>query len=81
MPEDEVAEAVEAGAGGVGAAGDDGDGLQESRDALWVGALRDEITRAGRASVSLSLLLVELDDAERLAGWLSDRLRRRKAFV
>jgi GGDEF domain-containing protein len=39
----------------------------EDRDALWVGALRDEIVRAGRASVPLSLLLVELGEAERLA--------------
>ena len=36
------------------------------RDALWVGALSDEIV-AGRAGLApLSLLLVELDDAERL---------------
>jgi GGDEF domain-containing protein len=39
----------------------------EDREALWVGALRDEIVRAGRASVPLSLLLVELGEAERLA--------------
>jgi GGDEF domain-containing protein len=39
---------------------------EEGRDALWVGALRDEIVRAARASLPLSLLLVELDDAERL---------------
>lgn len=39
---------------------------EESRDALWVGALRDEIVRAARASVPLSLLLVELEEAERL---------------
>jgi GGDEF domain-containing protein len=39
---------------------------EEGRDALWVGALRDEIMRAARASVPLSLLLVELEDAERL---------------
>src|SRR5690348_16539364 len=62
--------------GGVGPAGQafeesgTGNGAEaseEGRDALWVGALRDEIARAGRASVPLSLLLVELDDAERLA--------------
>ncbi len=39
---------------------------EEGRDALWVGALRDEIVRAARASLPLALLLVELDDAERL---------------
>jgi GGDEF domain-containing protein len=39
---------------------------EASRDALWVGALRDEIVRAARASLPLSLLLVELDEAERL---------------
>jgi GGDEF domain-containing protein len=36
------------------------------RDALWIGALRDEIVRAGRARLPLSLLLVELEEAERL---------------
>jgi hypothetical protein len=36
------------------------------RDALWVGALRDEIFRAGRARVPLSLLLVELEEAEKM---------------
>lgn len=61
-----VTPGIEETGGTVGAAGDGGDALQASRDALWVGALRDEITRAGRASLSLSLLLVELDDAERL---------------
>jgi GGDEF domain-containing protein len=35
-------------------------------DALWVGALRDEIVRAARARSPLSLLLVELDEADRL---------------
>ena len=35
-------------------------------DALWIGALRDEIVRADRARHPLSLLLVELDEAERL---------------
>jgi GGDEF domain-containing protein len=35
-------------------------------DALWIGALRDEIVRAARARTPLSLLLVELDEAERL---------------
>jgi GGDEF domain-containing protein len=52
--------------GTAGRVGDGGVEQEESRDALWVGALRDEITRAGRASLPLSLLLVELDDAERL---------------
>jgi GGDEF domain-containing protein len=35
-------------------------------DALWIGALRDEIVRASRARSPLSLLLVELDEAERM---------------
>jgi GGDEF domain-containing protein len=35
-------------------------------DALWIGALRDEIVRAARARAPLSLLLVELDEADRL---------------
>lgn len=52
--------------GGAFAAGGAGRGSEESRDALWVGALKDEILRAGRASLPLSLLLVELDEAERL---------------
>ena len=43
------------------------DGGEESeRDALWVGALRDEIVRAGRARLPLSLLLVELEEAEKI---------------
>jgi GGDEF domain-containing protein len=49
-----------------GGSGNGGDANEAGRDALWVGALRDEIARAGRASLPLSLLLVELDDAERL---------------
>jgi GGDEF domain-containing protein len=57
-PAGEAFEETETGNGGVASAQD--------RDALWVGALRDEIARAGRASLPLSLLLVELDDAERL---------------
>jgi GGDEF domain-containing protein len=51
---------------GEGGAGNGADAGEEGTDALWVGALRDEIARAGRASLPLSLLLVELDDAERL---------------
>jgi GGDEF domain-containing protein len=57
---------------GGGAEADEGEGTglrlarEDDRDALWVGALRDEIVRAGRASLPLSLLLIELDDAERL---------------
>lgn len=35
-------------------------------DALWIGALRDEIVRAARARAPLSLLLVELEEAERM---------------
>jgi GGDEF domain-containing protein len=33
---------------------------------VWIGALRDEIVRAARARAPLSLLLVELDEADRL---------------
>jgi GGDEF domain-containing protein len=36
------------------------------RDPLWIDALRDEIVTAARARSPLSLLLVELEDAERL---------------
>jgi GGDEF domain-containing protein len=57
-PADEAVE--ESGTGNGGAT------RVEDRDALWVGALRDEIARAGRASLPLSLLLVELEEAERL---------------
>jgi GGDEF domain-containing protein len=39
---------------------------ESPRDALWVGALRDEIVRAARARLPLSLLLVELEEAEKL---------------
>src|SRR5436309_516160 len=38
----------------------------EPGDALWVTALRDEIVHASRARSPLSLLLVELEEAERL---------------
>jgi GGDEF domain-containing protein len=43
-----------------------GSGEESERDALWVGALRDEIVRAGRARAPLSLLLVELEEAEKM---------------
>jgi GGDEF domain-containing protein len=36
-------------------------------DALWVGALEDEIARSERNGTPLSLLLVELEDADRVA--------------
>lgn len=35
-------------------------------DALWVGAIEDEIARSERSGTPLSLLLVELEDSERL---------------
>ena len=41
-------------------------GVSSVGDALWIGALRDEIVRAARARAPLTLLLVELDDADRL---------------
>jgi GGDEF domain-containing protein len=41
-------------------------GPERAVDALWIGALRDEIVRAARSRLPLSLLLVELDEAERL---------------
>jgi GGDEF domain-containing protein len=56
--------------GGSFEAGRAGNGEQTrreaGREALWVGALRDEIVRAGRARVPLSLLLVELEEAEKM---------------
>lgn len=36
------------------------------RNALWIGALEEEIARAERAGSALSLLLVELEEAERV---------------
>jgi GGDEF domain-containing protein len=64
--------AAEASSGATGASG----GVEEDFDAstrgaharepLWIDALRDEIVNAGRARSPLSLLLVELEDAERL---------------
>jgi GGDEF domain-containing protein len=36
------------------------------REPLWIDALRDEIVTAGRSRAPLSLLLVELEEAERL---------------
>jgi GGDEF domain-containing protein len=63
-------DAFEEGGSGHGGNAHDMEGTawreREERDALWVGALRDEIARAGRASLPLSLLLVELEEAERL---------------
>ncbi len=41
-------------------------GAAEDGGALWIRALTDEIVRAGRARLPLSLLLVELEEAERL---------------
>jgi GGDEF domain-containing protein len=38
----------------------------EEPDALWIGALEDEIRRALAADAPLSLLLAELDDVERM---------------
>jgi GGDEF domain-containing protein len=40
--------------------------MPRDHDALWIGALGDEIERAQRAGAPLALLLVELDDAERV---------------
>jgi GGDEF domain-containing protein len=37
-----------------------------AREPLWIDALRDEILTAGRSRSPLSLLLVELEEAERL---------------
>jgi GGDEF domain-containing protein len=58
----EPEEADEAAAGPAGAA----PGREAGRDPLWIGALRDEILRASRARLPLSLLLVELEEAERM---------------
>jgi GGDEF domain-containing protein len=55
-----------AGDGAGAERGEDTRGEVSRRDALWVGALRDEIVRAGRARVPLSLLLVELEEAEKM---------------
>jgi GGDEF domain-containing protein len=41
-------------------------GDARSRDPLWIGALDDEVVRAERMGTPLSLLLVELEDAERV---------------
>jgi GGDEF domain-containing protein len=50
---------------GSGRAGDDaGDGAPTG--ATWMGALEDELERAERKGTALSLLLVELEDAERV---------------
>ena len=40
--------------------------LRKGVGALWKGALEDEVARATRSGASLSLLLVELEDAERV---------------
>jgi GGDEF domain-containing protein len=39
---------------------------ERGEDVLWMGALEDEIVRAERAGTPLSLLLVELDDGDRV---------------
>ena len=72
----EATEGPEAGGGGAGVGGverggasngvDQGADQPSAGDALWIGALRDEIVRASRARSPLSLLLVELDEAERM---------------
>jgi GGDEF domain-containing protein len=59
VEEGEAAEADERDVGPV----EDG---ESEHSALWVGALRDEIVRAARARLPLSLLLVELEEAEKL---------------
>jgi GGDEF domain-containing protein len=48
------------------ATGHDGPSPERPPEALWVGALEDEVTRAQEADSLLSLLLVELADAERV---------------
>jgi GGDEF domain-containing protein len=55
-------------AGGAGAGGSGGRFAAEEPggEALWAGALADEIARAERIGAPLSLLLVELDDADRM---------------
>lgn len=42
------------------------EGAAQAPDALWIGAVEDEIVQAEQAGVPLSLLLVELDDASRV---------------
>jgi GGDEF domain-containing protein len=54
------------GPGGEPEAPDESMMAETVRDALWIGALRDEIVRAGRARMPLSLLLVELEEADRV---------------
>jgi hypothetical protein len=46
--------------------GGESGGEEPGYGALWVGALRDEIVRAARARLPLSLLLVELEEAEKM---------------
>ena len=64
--------AAEASSGATGAGSAAEEDLDTStrgdraREPLWIDALRDEIVNAGRARSPLSLLLVELEDAERL---------------
>jgi len=62
--------AAEASSGATGASGGEEEELDargpRAREPLWIDALRDEIVNAGRARSPLSLLLVELEDAERL---------------
>ena len=65
--EEETGGTAGAGAPGIEGAGSRARGGTDApRDPLWIGALRDEILRASRARSPLSLLLVELEDAERL---------------
>jgi GGDEF domain-containing protein len=51
---------------GAGAFSRGRSGDARSRDPLWLGALDDEVVRAERLGTPLSLLLVELEDAERV---------------
>jgi GGDEF domain-containing protein len=45
---------------------EDGTVAAQEADALWIGAVQDEIARADQADIPLSLLLIELEDAERV---------------
>jgi GGDEF domain-containing protein len=61
----ETSRAAGATRAGSGGEADDARSTRE-REPLWIDALRDEIVTAGRARSPLSLLLVELEEAERL---------------
>ncbi len=63
-PSIERSRAAEAGASAAAEGGSRGSGAAQ---ALWIGALEEELARAAQAGIPLALLLAELEESERVA--------------